>query len=417
MKDAAIEVRNVGKRFYRYPADRPFKIKHLLVGKIMRLATRDWFWCLRDVSFDVPRGKMVGIVGPNGTGKSTLLRLIGGVGRPDNGSIDVKGRIGALFDLGAGFHPDLSGRDNLFITGVIGGLTRRQVAERFDDIVAFSELGDYLENPLRTYSTGMKMRLAFSVAVHIDPEILLIDEVLFVGDLSFQNKCLERIQRFRNKGCTVLLVSHDSTQMEKLCDSVLWLKGGRVNGYGPPREILQAYADEIASETRRRTPAEASQGNGRSPLRLGENRFGSLDVEITGVRISGPGGMVLPEHLNGNPLKVEVDYQAHVDAEKPIFGVTISREDGQVCCDLLSDRQRISLDGTRKQGTMVLEIERLDLSNGNYFVDVGIYEKNWEYAYDYHWHVYPLRIASASSKGIVLPPHMWSWSDHSLPSQ
>jgi lipopolysaccharide transport system ATP-binding protein len=300
---------------------------------------------------------------------------------------------------------------------VIGGLTRRQVAERFDDIVAFSELGDYLENPLRTYSTGMKMRLAFSVAVHIDPEILLIDEVLFVGDLSFQNKCLERIQRFRNKGCTVLLVSHDSTQMEKLCDSVLWLKGGRVNGYGPPREILQAYADEIASETRRRTPAEASQGNGRSPLRLGENRFGSLDVEITGVRISGPGGMVLPEHLNGNPLKVEVDYQAHVDAEKPIFGVTISREDGQVCCDLLSDRQRISLDGTRKQGTMVLEIERLDLSNGNYFVDVGIYEKNWEYAYDYHWHVYPLRIASASSKGIVLPPHMWSWSDHSLPSQ
>jgi lipopolysaccharide transport system ATP-binding protein len=416
MTEPAVQVRGLGKKFMRYPPDRPFKIKHLLLGRMMRMFAGTTFWCLRDVTFDIPKGKMVGIVGPNGTGKSTLLRLIGGVGRPDEGSVTLRGRVGALFDLGAGFHPDLSGRDNIYVSGVIGGLTRRQVSDRFDAIVSFSELGEHLENPLRTYSTGMAMRLAFAVAVHIEPEILLIDEVLFVGDLSFQTKCLERIQQFRNQGCTVLLVSHDNALVEKLCDSVLWLKKGRVKGYGQPRQILQSYADEISLETRKRTPEGLAGGSGGgASLLFRENRFGSLEVEISAVRIFGPNGTMAGDHRNGDPLTVEIDYESHTDAENPIFGISISKEDGQICCELMSDQHRFSMNGSRRQGTMTLRIERLDLSSGNYFVDVGIYEQSWEYAFDYHWHVYPLRVVSTSTKGVLWPPHAWSWSDRAVP--
>jgi lipopolysaccharide transport system ATP-binding protein len=411
--EPAIQVRGLGKKFRRYPAARPYKIKQFLAGKVLRTSAQNTFWCLRDVSFDVPKGSMIGIIGANGSGKSTLLRLIGGVGRPDEGSVSVRGRIGALFDLGAGFHQDLSGRDNIFISGVIAGLTRRQVSARFDDIVSFSELEQHLDSPLRTYSSGMKMRLAFAVAAHIDPDILLIDEVLFVGDLSFQSKCLERIQQFRQKGCTVLLVSHDSKQVEKLCDTVLWLKKGLVNGHGSPRQILQAYADEINHETRKRTPSDGLEGDGNpAALRLNENRFGSLEVEITSVRLIGPDGAAGAEHRQGDPLKVEIDYASHIAAEKPIFGITISKEDGQICCEMTTDRQRFDLDGGRRQGTLALAVDRLDFSGGNYFVDVGIYEKDWQYAFDYHWHVYPLKVVSPSpSKGIFWPPHIWTWSD------
>jgi lipopolysaccharide transport system ATP-binding protein len=409
----AIQVHGLGKMFKQYSAGRHLKIKHLLTGWGRRRSAPSTFWCLRDVTFDVPQGSMVGIIGPNGSGKSTLLRLIGGVGHPDEGSVSVKGRIGALLDLGAGFYQDLSGRDNIYITGVIAGLTRAQVSRRFDEIVSFSELESSIESPLWTYSSGMKMRLAFAVAVNIDPEILLIDEVLFVGDMSFQSKCLERIQQFKNRGCTVLLISHDNAQVEKLCDSVIWLKKGRIKGQGSPRQIIQAYADEISVETRRRTPTDSvTRDDKQSTLRLNENRFGSLEVEIADVRLFGPTGNGSLDHQSGDPLTIEIDYISHIAAEKPIFGITISREDGQICCEMMSDKHRFDLDNARQQGTMTLEVERLDFSNGNYYVDVGIYEKDWEYAFDYHWHVYPLKIISEySSKGIVRPPHNWSWSD------
>jgi lipopolysaccharide transport system ATP-binding protein len=409
----AIQVHGLGKMFKQYSSGRRPKLKHLLSGGGRRKSVQSTFWCLRDVSFEVPQGSMVGIIGPNGSGKSTLLRLIGGVGRPDEGSVSVKGRIGALLDLGAGFHQDLSGRDNIYISGVIAGLTRAQVSSRFDEIVSFSELENCIDSPLRTYSSGMIMRLAFAVAVNIDPEILLIDEVLFVGDMSFQSKCLERIQQFKNRGCTVLLISHDNNQVEKLCDSVIWLMKGRIKGQGSPRQIIQAYADEISLETRRRTPSADMGGDDKqTSLRLNENRFGSLEVEITGVRLIGPKSNGSLDHHTGDPLTIEIDYRSHIAAEKPIFGVSISREDGQVCCELMSDNHRFDLDNARQHGTMTLVVDRLDFSNGNYYVDVGIYEKDWEYAFDYHWHVYPLKIISEySSKGIVRPPHNWSWSD------
>jgi lipopolysaccharide transport system ATP-binding protein len=414
MTTTVISVQGLGKRFRRNSAERPFKIKHLFTGRFFRKSYES-FWCLDDVTFEVPKGEMIGIIGPNGSGKSTLLRLIGGVGRPDKGFLEVNGRIGALLDLGAGFHNDLSGRDNIYISGVVAGLTRRQISKRFDEIVAFADLKSFLDNPLRTYSSGMRMRLAFAVATNIDPDILLIDEILSVGDLTFQSKCLERINQYKHKGCTMLLVSHDMGQIEKFCDSVLWLKNGKVKGYGSPNEITMAYAEEASNETRRRTPTNLSIDNGSQHhhLKLNENRFGSMEVEISAVRIMDNFENQIKEINSGEPLRIEIDYMSNISAEAPVFGVKISKKDGQMIGEMMLDKHRFNLEDSRRQGTMILDIDRLDLTNGEYFLDVGIYEKNWEYAYDYHWHVYPLQVRSDNYvNGILAPPHAWSFSDN-----
>ena len=255
MSDVII-VQELAKRFRRYHAERPRTLKEVLTRGFHRLKPVDHFWALRDVSFRVASGQMLGVIGSNGAGKSTLLRLVGGVGRPDRGGIQVNGRIGALLDLGVGFHPELSGRENVFISGVVAGLTRREVAQRFESIVDFAELQPFIENPLRTYSTGMQMRLAFAIAVHTSPDVLLIDEVLAVGDASFQRKCRERITQFKAAGCAIILISHETTMIQQLCDQALWLRGGRIVAHGSPEMIADQYLDDQGVETRRRTPAK-----------------------------------------------------------------------------------------------------------------------------------------------------------------
>ncbi len=243
-----IRVTGVGKTFRRYHQDRPGTIQEAIArgaGGFSRAFAIDRFWALKDVSFTVQPGRTVGIVGANGSGKSTLLRLIGGVGRPDAGSIEVRGRLGALLDLAAGFHPDLSGRENAVLAGILNGLTRKQVLERMEEIVAFAEIEEAIESPVRTYSTGMQMRLAFSVAVHTEPSILLIDEVLAVGDISFQQKCLARIQRFREAGCAILLVSHVGSKIEEMCDDAVWLDHGVLKAQGPARDVVRQYAEFV----------------------------------------------------------------------------------------------------------------------------------------------------------------------------
>jgi lipopolysaccharide transport system ATP-binding protein len=245
---SAIAVQGVSRFYRRYHADRPWTWQEAVVNVWRLQPAAEKFWALRDVSFEIGPGRMVGVIGHNGAGKSTLLRLVGGVGRPDAGRIAVHGRLGALLDLGSGFHNDLTGRENVLIGGVICGLTRAEVARRFDEIVSFAELEDFIDSPLRTYSTGMVLRLAFAVAAHIDPEILLIDEVLRVGDLAFQEKCLARIRQFKSSGCTILLVSHDTDIMGQLCDEVLWLRSGRLAAYGPAEPITRDYVSEMSGE-------------------------------------------------------------------------------------------------------------------------------------------------------------------------
>lgn len=198
-------------------------------------------WALQDVSFEIMRGESFGIVGTNGSGKSTMLKLLTGISRPTRGKVRVAGKVSALLELGAGFHPDFSGRENTFLNGSILGLTRSQVAERFDSIVEFADMGAYIDQPVKTYSSGMYMRLAFSIAVHVEPDILIIDEVLAVGDGAFQQRCLDRIHSFKRDGHTIIFVSHSIGQVAELCDKSLWLDNGVLRAVGPTREILPAY--------------------------------------------------------------------------------------------------------------------------------------------------------------------------------
>jgi lipopolysaccharide transport system ATP-binding protein len=246
---ASVVVSNLSKSYRRYHPGRPTSIQEVLARGLDRIRPIERFWSLRDVSFTVGAGRAVGIIGANGSGKSTLLRLVGGVGRADVGTVSVRGRIGTLLDLGSGFHPDLTGRENAMMAGVLNGLTRQQVRDRFHEVVAFAEVEKFIDSPLRTYSTGMQMRLAFSTAIHADPEVLLIDEVLSVGDTAFQRKCLERINHFKAAGCSILLVSHESSTVQEMCDEAIWLHEGRLMAHATAPEAVAQYLDFINRRT------------------------------------------------------------------------------------------------------------------------------------------------------------------------
>jgi lipopolysaccharide transport system ATP-binding protein len=237
-----IVVDGLSKRFRRWHPNQAMTMQEV-VQRGFRWRRRDYFWALANVSFRVNSGRMVGIMGFNGAGKSTLLRLVAGVGDPTSGKVEVRGRVGAILDLGVGFHPELTGRENVFVSGVSSGLTRREVAARFDSIVGFAELEGFLDFPLRTYSTGMHLRLAFAVASHIEPEVLLIDEVLAVGDLAFQRKCMDRLASFKTNGCTGLIVSHGPEAVLALCDDVIWLDHGRIVAFGPAQDVVAQYVE------------------------------------------------------------------------------------------------------------------------------------------------------------------------------
>lgn len=405
-----ITVQGLGKKFRRYSSHRPTTLKEAVIFGKWRMGPIERFWVLRNVSFSVAAGDILGIIGQNGAGKSTLLRLTGGVGRPDEGWAKVRGRIGSLLDLGSGFHGDLTGRENVFVSAVIDGVSRRRVAERFDEIVEFAELGQFIDSPLRTYSTGMQMRLAFSVAVHTEPQILLIDEFLSVGDISFQKKCLDRIAGFRDEGCAVIVVSHDLEQVKKLCNKVLWLKKDAPHAFGDAEVMIGQYEAEMGEETRRRTPVAIPPAQTPSGVRLSlhENRFGSLELEMRAVHLFNRMGSPCSEIASGDPLEVQIDFFARGPIHTPMFGITISNEDNQKCCELTSRDGGFELPRVDGCGSVILRIDRLDLTPGQYHLDAGVYETNWAYAYDYHWHAYKLAVTgTGKGKSIMSPPHSW----------
>jgi ABC-2 type transport system ATP-binding protein len=235
----AVAITNLWKKFRVYH-DRACSLKERLI--FWHRSRAEEFWALKNVNLTIPRGATVGLIGRNGSGKSTLLKLISRILYPTRGEIKVNGRVSTLLELGAGFHPDFTGRENIFLNASILGLSRREIKERLDDIIAFAELGDFIDNPVRTYSSGMYMRLGFAVAVHVNPEILLVDEVLAVGDTPYQEKCLNRIRELQKRGVTIVFVTHDPKQVEELCDLAVWLDRGEVRFVGPARETIRAYA-------------------------------------------------------------------------------------------------------------------------------------------------------------------------------
>jgi lipopolysaccharide transport system ATP-binding protein len=243
----AIVVEGLGKRVRVFHEDRPWSLQTALLRGMRHFSPREEVWVLQDVSFRVAPGTSMALIGHNGAGKSTLLRLLGGVGKPDAGVFRTQGRLGALLELGAGFHEELSGRENLYINGVISGLTRQEVTQRFDAIVDFAEMEARIDAPLHTYSMGQRMRLAFAVAVHTDPEILMVDEVLAVGDESFQRKCLDRVSGLKQQGCAIVLVSHDMAMVRKFCDEALLLRNGHLEMLGNTDSVVEVYLSQIPS--------------------------------------------------------------------------------------------------------------------------------------------------------------------------
>lgn len=243
----AVSAESIGKRFQRYNANLPITFKEALLRGLVFTKPVETFWALRNISFSVAIGSSVGVIGPNGSGKSTLLLLIGGIGQPDEGQLSVNGKIGALLKVGVGFHPDLTGRENVFVSGVVSGLTRRQVSQRLDSIIDFAEAESFIDNRMHTYSSGMRMRLGFAVAIHTDFELLLIDEVLAVGDLAFRRKCLDKITEFQKEGRTIVLVSHDASTIRKFCVEAIWLYQGQMMAYGPAGIVIDDYEAAMSS--------------------------------------------------------------------------------------------------------------------------------------------------------------------------
>src|SRR6476659_3617694 len=303
----AIQAPHASKVYRRYSRRHQFTTlkSALLSGSLTRdLRPDETFAAVRDVTFTVPKGRTLGVIGRNGSGKSTLLKLVAGITKPTTGKVEVEGRISALIELGAGFHPEISGRENVFINGIMLGLSKREVARRFDEIVEFAEMREFIDAPVKTYSSGMYMRLGFAVAIHVDPDVLLVDEVLAVGDEGFTHKCLDKFAEFKRRGKTILLVTHSLGMVERFCDEAVWLDNGRVSAEGDPKRVIGAYLldvesaeegylakedakakEEVAAEpaTTAAEVATAEETGPQNMFQANEGRWGSGGVAITGV--------------------------------------------------------------------------------------------------------------------------------------
>jgi len=412
----AIEVRNVHKVYRRYGRRKSFGTlkSALLSGGLARELKGDaTFEALRGVSFDVAAGKTCGIVGRNGSGKSTMLKLIAGIGKPTAGDVRVVGRLSALIELGAGFHPEISGRDNVFINGMMLGLSKREIAQRFDQIVAFAELQDFIDAPVKTYSSGMYMRLGFSVAINVDPEILLVDEVLAVGDESFTHKCLDKFAEFKRRGKTVLLVTHMLDLVTRFCDEALWLDDGRIRQHGDPKRVVDAYLlDVAAQEDRSLTPtrATATESATVDMSTAAEGRWGSREAEIIDVSFLRRDGTAAHVFESGEPVDIRMHVRAHQPLSDFVFGVGIFSAEG-VCCygtnTAIEGAEPGEFAGDAEVG---FHFESLGLVSGSYRIDVAIHRRNGA-PYDYHRQLYTIRVTSTlKDTGIFRPPHHWTFS-------
>jgi homopolymeric O-antigen transport system ATP-binding protein len=362
-------------------------------------------WALRDVSFRLQPGSSAALIGRNGAGKSTLLRLASGLSAPTRGSVAVPPGSASVLSLGTTFDGTLTGSENGMTAAVIAGLTASEARARLPAILEFAELEAFADAPLRTYSDGMKLRLAFAVVAQQDPAVLLLDEVLAVGDLRFQEKCMARIAELRSAGTSVLLASHSLEQVVEQCELAIWLDGGAVRESGPAADVVAAYRDAIHAETTQRTPSPSERDG---DLRLRENRFGSQEATIESVVVSGAASQEACAIETEEPLSVALTVLATRSIAQPIIGIAIHRaQDDVVCCDLNSDSDGVAVPdlepGCRLEVSFALD--RVDLLPGRYYVDVGVYEGEWRYAYDYHWHVHELVIRGPQhGNGVFRPP-------------
>jgi len=407
----AVEVRDVRKIYRRYGRRKSFGTlkSALLSGGVLRNLRPDTaFLALDGVSLDVEAGRTVGIIGRNGSGKSSMLKLIAGIGKPTSGTVRVSGRVSALIELGAGFHPEISGRENVFINGMMLGLSKAEIARRFDDIVSFAELGEFIDEPVKTYSSGMYMRLGFAVAINVDPDVLLVDEVLAVGDEAFTHKCLEKFAEFKRRRKTIVLVTHTLDLVTRLCDEAVWLDGGHVRAAGDPKRVVDAYLLEVAS-TENRPPTGALPAPAATPDSNGAGRWGSREAEIEQVELLRADGQ--PAHVfeSGQPMRIRARVRAPRPLQDFVFGIGIFTAEGVCCFGTNTDIEGGVPRELSGSGDFTVHIDRLDLVAGAYKLDVAVHRQDGV-PYDYHRLLYSFRVASpVKDTGIYRPRHRWTF--------
>lgn len=401
--EKAISLTDVSKRF-KFSTDEAGSILDVIVSGVRRKSRRheQILWAVRDVSITVQSGESIALVGLNGSGKSTILKLAAGIIRPSDGRVEIRGRLSALLELGAGFHPDLTGEENIWLNASILGLTNQEIAAIHDDIVAFSELGEFINMPVKHYSSGMYMRLGFSVAVHISPDILLIDEILAVGDQSFQDKCVERLRKLKAGGTTVVFVSHNPATVLSLCERALWIEHGRVVADGPAPQVVADYL--------------ASQGTA-TPLPAGPL---SRDVELLGLRLYDAQGRAVDTFEMGQEMTIELDYLARKPVAKVEFDVSFQHEDGAFVGGPSGLQNEAAAGVAAGPGTIRCHIESLPLSPATYHIAASVFDGDGQSVFDHRERLSAFRIVDETpgrQGGPVRIPAKWETVSRPVNSQ
>lgn len=434
-----IQLSEVSKRFRKHTVRRQSytTVKSSLLTRMFRkrFPQDNYVHALQTLSLTLNPGSSVGVIGRNGSGKSTLLKLVAGIYRPDHGTVQVSGRISALIELGAGFHPDFTGRENVYLGGVMYGLSRREIDEKFDAIVRYAELEDFIDDPVRTYSSGMYMRLGFSLAVHTDPDILLIDEVLAVGDAGFIHRCHDTISDFRRRGKTMLFVTHDLDSVSRWCDEAIWLEKGKVQRRGDPRAVIASYLGAIDAEEELKLESEnvsrADEPRADAPgqtafeeeterqepesieARSKAGRWGNKEAEILDVRMVDGSGQPRWLFHGDEPVTIEVRYRLNEPLSELVCGVGILRADG-VCVfgtNTGIDGVVVPLSQGEAGATCRFQfiLPRMGLLEDSYFLDIALHREDGT-PYDYHHRLHKFSVRTGKRHhGVYNPEHHWSF--------
>ena len=395
VKDIVINVKDVKKSFKIY-SDKGHTLKErLLFFKQRNSYTRHEV--LKGVTLEIKKGEVVGLVGHNGCGKSTLLKLMTKIIYPDKGKIEINGKISSLLELGAGFHPDMTGRENIYTNASIFGLTKREIDARLDDIIEFSELEEFIASPVRTYSSGMYMRLAFSVAINVDADILLIDEILAVGDARFQAKCFNKMLELKKSGITIVIVSHDLGSIERLCNRAIWIENGKIKDEGIPHDIVAEYLDDIMSkDENKKIKVQSNENNQKNSKEKTEeriiekkenkkdkNRTGNKDVEIIGIKLLNEKDEISDTYNSEDKLKIQVKYKRNNDELKDsVFGFGIFRNDGLNCYGTNTFIDNFGKIKIQDEGIVEVIIDQIQLLEGKYYLDIAFHDEYGK-PYDY----------------------------------
>jgi ABC-2 type transport system ATP-binding protein len=394
MTTPVIEVEGLWKSFRMYHERNRYIKAAFLRG---RRARYEEFWALRDINVTINDGATIGFIGANGSGKSTMLKCLTGIYQADRGTIRVHGSVAALLELGAGFSAELTGRENIFLNGSILGLTRRDIKAKMNSIVEFAELGDFIDTPVKNYSSGMTVRLGFSIAAHVEPRILLIDEVLSVGDQSFQRRSSEKIEQFRRDGRTIVVVSHSLGLVEQLCSNTVWLEKGSMRMYGPSSEVIAAYTGGSYQEHQHDSDSL-------------HERWGTGEAQVTTLRLLDHAGQPASLFSTGSSLRVELQLTAHQDIEGPNLRVTISTLQGQHVWSTSTQQGTAKLRRLSGPTTAFVDIPSLPLLDGQYTVSVAITDASGTVEYDHHrnWLTFDVHHSGIHDSGIVNIPATWS---------